>query len=100
MSENPRSRTRRRRFGIVCIGVAILMLLAGETVLRAALVNSVVLFAFYWMACFVLTALAAGAAIIDAARVRLESREEQRFLLEKTLLEVEREKQERKRSKR
>jgi len=52
------------------------------------------------MACFILTALAAGAARIDAARVRLESREEQRSLLEKTLLEVEREKQERKGSKR
>ena len=100
MSENPRSRTRRRRFGIVCISVAILMLLAGETILRAALANNIVLFAVYWMACFILTALAAGAAMIDAARVRLESREEQRSLLEKTLLEVEREKQERKGSKR
>jgi len=100
MSENLRSRTRRRRFGIVCIGVAILMLLAGETILRAALTNNLVLFAGYWMACLILTALAAGAAIIDAARVRLESREEQRSLLEKTLLEVEREKQERSRSKR
>ena len=93
MRENPRSRTRRRRFGSVCIGMAILLLLAGETVLRAALANNIVLFAAYWMACFILTALAAGAAIIDAARVRLESREEQRSLLEKTLLEVEREKQ-------
>ena len=100
MSENPRARTRRRCFGIVCIGVAILMLIAGETLLRAKLAANAVWLVVYWMTCLILTGLAAIAAIIDAARVRLESREEQRSLLEETLQEVEREKQIRKKSKR
>lgn len=98
MSENPRRRTLRRRFGVVCISAAILMLIAGETVLRTTLASNAVWLIVYWMTCFILTALAALAAIIDAARVRLESREAQRSLLEQTLQEVEREKQERKKS--
>lgn len=98
MSENP-SRTRRRRFGIGCIAVAILMLVLGETVLRTKLAENPVLLVFYWMTCLVLTALAAIVAIVDAARVRRESREEQRSLIEATLQEVEREGQQRKKSK-
>lgn len=100
MSDKIRSRTRRRRFGIVCIAAAILMLILGETLLRTTLANNPVLLLVYWMTCFILTAFAAGVAIIDAARVRLESREQQRSLLEETLQEVEREKRERKKSKR
>ena len=30
MTDNPQSKTRRRRFGVVCIGIAILMLIAGR----------------------------------------------------------------------
>lgn len=91
------AKTRRRRFGAICIGAAVLMLIAGETFLKARLAGIPLL--CYWMTCFVLTALAAGAAIIDAARVREETREEQRALLEMTLREIEREKQARKTSK-
>lgn len=76
------------------------MLIAGETVLTSVLAGNAVLLIVYWMTCFLLAALAAGAAIIDAARVRLDSREEQRSLLEKTLQEVEQEKQARKKAKR
>jgi hypothetical protein len=100
MSEDPRRRTRRRRFGLICIAVAIVMLIAGETGLRGKLTNNAMLLVIYWMTCLILTALAAVAAIIDAARVRRDSRDEQRSLLEETLQEVEREKQERKKSKR
>jgi hypothetical protein len=50
----------------------------------------------YWLVCFILTALAAYAALIEAARVGLEGREAQRSLIEKTLQEVEREKAEKK----
>lgn len=95
MSRN--SKTRRRRFGIICLGAAVLMLVAGETFLKTRLAGIPLL--CYWMTCFVLTALAAGAAIIDAARVRQETQEEQRALLESTLREIEREKQARKASK-
>lgn len=100
MSETSRRKSLRRRFGIVCIAAAILMLLVGETVLRKTLATNPVWLIAYWMLCFILTAMAAMAAIVDVARVRMESREEQRSLLEKTLLEVEREKRERQKSKR
>ena len=99
MSDKIRSKLWRRRFGIFCIAVAILMLILGETLMRPLLAHNPMLFLVYWMSCFILTALAAGVAIIDAARVRLESREQQRSLLAETLLEVEREKRERKKLK-
>jgi ABC-type bacteriocin/lantibiotic exporter with double-glycine peptidase domain len=98
MSDEIRRRTWRRRLGVLCIAAAILMLILGETLLRTILAHNPVLLLIYWMTCFILTALAAGFAIIDAARVRLESREQQRSLLEETLQEVEREKRERKKS--
>ena len=94
---NKQAKTRRRWFGAICIALAIVMLVAGETVLKARLSGVVLL--CYWMACFVLTALAAGVAIIDAARVRNELREQQRSLIEETLQQVEREKRARKDSK-
>lgn len=84
------SKTTRRRFGLICIGTAVLMLIAGETVLKSRLTGIPLL--GYWLTCFVLTAVAAGVAIIDAARVRRETKEEQRALLETTLREIEREK--------
>lgn len=83
------AKTLRRRFGILCIVVAIAMLIAGETVLKGWLDQSAVLLLCYWMGCFVLTGLAALVAVIDAARVRQESREEQRALLEDALREIE-----------
>jgi hypothetical protein len=91
---NNQTRTRRRRFGAICIALAIGMLIAGETVLKTKLSGVALL--CYWLACFVLTALAAGAAIIDAARVRSQLREQQRSLIEETLQQVEREKRSRK----
>lgn len=92
--DHSRSKIRRRRFGIACISIALLMLLAGETVLKSQLSGVALL--GYWLACFILTALAAGAALIEAARVGLEGREAQRSLIEKTLQDVEREKAEKK----
>lgn len=71
------------------------MLICGETVLRAILAKNAVWLLVYWMTCFILTALAAGVAITEAARVGRESREEQRTLLTETLHAVEREKRER-----
>jgi O-antigen ligase len=95
MSDKVRSKTWRRGFGILCIAVAILMLICGETVLRGTLAKNAGLLLVYWMSCFILTALAAGVAIIEAARVGRENREEQRTLLTETLQAVEREKRER-----
>jgi len=86
---NNSAKTRRRRFGGICIALAILMLIAGETVLKAKLTGVAVL--VYWLTCFILTALAAGVAIIDAARVRSELKAQQRELIEGTLQQIERE---------
>ena len=87
-------KSSRRRFGLICIAVALLMLLAGESVLKSFLATHQLVFVCYWLVCLGLTLLAAGIAIIDAAQVRLETREEQRTLLEKTLQQIEAEKRE------
>lgn len=83
------SKSRRRWFGATCLLTAIAMLVAGVTVLEGAMAP--LAFVGYWLACLLLTALAAGTALIDASRVRAEQREEQRALIENTLKEVERE---------
>ena len=70
------------------------MLIAGETVLQNRL--SPVGFVVFWLGCMVFTAMAIGAAFVDLFRVRTESRDAQRELIEETLREVEREKQRRK----
>lgn len=66
------------------------MLIAGETLLKGRL--SGVSLLCYWLGCFVFTAIAAGAAVIDAARVGIESRDAQKSLIEDTLKEIEKEK--------
>ena len=89
------AKARRRWFGALCLLTAISMLVAGETVLKGRL--SAVGFLLYWIGCFVVTALAALTALRDAARVRAESRLEQRTLFEETLRRIESEKRARSR---
>ena len=84
------AKTRRRWFGALCLAAALVMLVTGLAFLDARLSSIARL--CYWLGCFVLTGLAAGTALIDAARVRAEQREEQRALLESTLRQIEREK--------
>ena len=93
MSTNARS--RRRWFGVVCLLAAASLLILGETLLKGRLTGVTLI--CYWLGCFVLTALAAGTALVDAARVRSENRAEQRALIESTLQEIEREKRSRQR---
>lgn len=81
------SKSRRRKIGTGAIAIAILMLIAGETVLKSRLSGVPML--CYWLGCFVFTAIAAGAAVIDAARVGIESRDAQKSLIEETLREIE-----------
>ncbi len=81
------SKTRRRWFGALCLLIAVGMLVAGETWLKGRL--SAAGFLFYWTGCFLLTALAAGAALLDVARVRAEGRNQQRALFEETLRKME-----------
>jgi len=91
------ARSRRRWFGALCLLTALVMLIAGETLLSGKL-GGVALIC-YWLGCFVLTAIAAGAALIDASRVRREQRDEHRALIESTIQEIEREKRSRKEAK-
>lgn len=84
------SKSRRRKIGTVCIAIALLMLIAGETVLKGRLSGVPML--CYWLGCFVFTAIAACAALIDAARVGIESRDAQKNLVEDTIKEIENEK--------
>jgi len=86
-----RSRIRRRRLGLILLGLAVVLLVLGESLLKSFLAAHVVVFVVYWLVCFVLTVAAAGTAIIDLARVGIETREEQRDLIQKTIEEVERE---------
>jgi hypothetical protein len=90
------SKSRRRKIGTVCIAIAILMLIAGETVLKGRLSGVPLL--CYWLGCFIFTSIAAGAAVIDAARVGIESRDAQKSLIEDTLKEIENGKRSGKRS--
>jgi uncharacterized membrane protein len=87
MPEN--SRKLRRALGVICLITAIVMLIAGETILREQLTGVGML--VYWLTCFAITGLAALLAIRDVVQVRRENRAEQRKLLEQTLQEVERE---------
>lgn len=89
MSASPKS--IRRWLGGICLGLALLLLVLGQTVLKAWLAGSAVAMLVYWMTCFILAALAAAVAIIDAARVQQETREEQRSLIESTISDIERE---------
>ena len=70
------------------------MLVAGQTVLQGRM--EPLAFVSYWSACFILTAIAASVAVIDASRLRAEQRDAQRDLIESTIQEIEREKRLRK----
>ena len=82
---------RRRWLGGISLGAALLMLIAGETVLRERLSGVTAL--LFWMACFALTFLAMLVAFLDMAVVRRRLRDEQRALLEDTFKDIAREKQ-------
>lgn len=84
------TKTRRRWFGALCLLVAITMLVAGETVLQGRL--GALAYLAWWLGCFVVTVLAACAALLDARAVRQESSDAQRALFESTLEKIREEK--------
>lgn len=81
--------TRRRWIGASALAVAIVMLIAGQSVLRHRL--SGVWFLAYWAVCFVLTAAAMVVAILDARDLARGTVREQRDLMESTLKEIQEE---------
>lgn len=78
---------RRRRFGAIVLGVALLMVILGQTVLEGR-INGVV-FLTYWLICFIFLGLAFVVAFRDVRAIRNEVRTEQRTLLESTLKDIE-----------
>ena len=83
--------SRRRITGVIFLGVALLMLILGFTVLENYLKG--LSFIIYWLSCFAFTLSAASVALLDIAMVKARSREEQRRLLEDTLSQVEHDKE-------
>ena len=86
---------RRRWLGAIFLLAALIMLVAGETVLEGRL--GTIGFILFWMACFAFTCLALLIAFIDAAIVRRRARQEHRQFLEHTLREIAREKEDKSR---
>lgn len=86
---------RRRWLGVFFLIGAVLMLMAGQTVLRNQLRD--LTFLIYWLACFGLTGLAVGVALLDARENRRRLRQERRDLLETTLKDIQSAAQQRRR---
>ena len=82
---------RRRWLGGLCLLSSLVMLLAGETLLRERL--RPVAFLVFWLGCFIFAALALLLALLEVSAIRRRIREEQRTLFETTLQEIARRKQ-------
>ena len=78
---------RRRWFGAIVLGVALLMLILGETVLEGRIKG--VVFLVYWFICCIFLGLAFVVAFRDVRAIQNEVRSEQRTLLESTLKDIE-----------
>ena len=81
------SQAKRRWVGAAVLGLALLMLVAGETVLKGVLKD----FAFvgYWAVCMACTVAAIIIAFIDARAVQRSVGQQQRDLLDSTLRKIE-----------
>jgi len=78
---------RRRWFGAIVLIAALLMLIAGETVLQGRLKD--LGFLLYWMLCFGFTCLAILVAFLDVRALGRRTRQEHHDLLESTLKEIQ-----------
>jgi hypothetical protein len=81
--------SRRRWVGLVALGGAVLMLVAGVTVLKTRL--DAVEFLIYWLSCAGLTGVAIVTALVDMRATRYQLRQEKRELLEATIDGIARE---------
>ena len=78
---------RRRLFGVVVLGAALVMLVAGQTILKDRLKD--LGFLLYWLACFCLTGLAAMVALWDAHALRQRARQQRRDVLQAAIKDIE-----------
>jgi len=88
--------TRRRWWGILFLGCAVMMLVVGQTILQNQLRD--LAFLVYWMICFTFTGLAVAVALLDARENRRRLREERRDLLQMTLKDIQSAAQKRRRA--
>ena len=88
---------RRRGLGVVLLLAALIMLAAGETILKPKLRD--VSFLLYWLVCIMLTGAAILVAYLDARVQQRQGRREARELLERTLSQIEKEAKDRTRDK-
>jgi hypothetical protein len=77
---------RRRLFGAVVLAAAIVMLVAGQTILKNRLKD--LGFLLYWLVCFCLTGLAAIVALFDAYALRQRARQQRRDLLQAAIKDI------------
>ena len=83
---NPSSTNVRRVAGGIALLGALVLLIAGETILKPKLEG--VGYILYWLACLVLTAVAIGAAFLDVRALRQDTRREHQNLLEDTFKDL------------
>ena len=80
---------RRRWVGVVCLGVAVLMVVWGQFFLPPSI--EPLLQIGFWFVCLVVTLAAILVALSDLMALRDRTRAEKRALLEQTLHAIERE---------
>jgi hypothetical protein len=88
-------KAKRRWLGGIALGLAAVMLLLGETLLKGRLTQGG--FVMYWMICFALTLIAIMVAVMDVRSLQQSVSRETRDLLEDTLKTIEKEARDRKR---
>jgi len=82
---------RRRWFGALTLGGALLLLVAGATVLSGRLTGMG--FLLYWGACMALTVVAILTAFIDMRAVQYELRQEKHELIQSTIENIQKDAQ-------
>jgi membrane protein implicated in regulation of membrane protease activity len=78
---------RRRWLGAIALGVALAMLLGGQTLLKEKLQG--LAFIGYWLLCFGFTCLAILVALLDVRAVQQRTTREHRNLFEATLKDIQ-----------
>jgi TRAP-type C4-dicarboxylate transport system permease small subunit len=84
-----KSDIRRRWLGVVCLGIAILMVVWGQFFLPRSLAPT--LQAAFWLLCFVFTIAAILIALVDLLVLRQRTRAEKRALFAETMDAIEKE---------
>lgn len=76
----------RRKWGLIFLGGALVLLVFGQTVLKSWLGHGLA-YLFYWLACLGFTLMAMLTALLDAWIVRTRARQQQGTLFKRTLMD-------------